>query len=175
MAAISAFLRVLAFIEEQLGGLLLIIAVALVVFQILLRTVFGFGLSGLYEIATFCVIWSVFLTAGVGIDRNVHVRVDILLRLVPAGIAFALEVAICLLMLGIAVALAATGWLLVEESLAFGDSTLGRIRIPMWIPQLIMPLGGLLMLVHGTKRLVGLFRGTVRPLPDDPDVPLPSS
>jgi C4-dicarboxylate transporter, DctQ subunit len=175
MAAVSAFLRALEFIEELLGGVLLIAAVSLVVLQIVLRTVFNFGVSGLYETATFCMIWSVFFTAGVGIRRNVHVRVDILLRLVPAGIALGLEIAICLLMMGVSVALAASGWLLVEESLIFGDSTLGRIRIPMWIPQLIMPIGGFLMLVHSTARLVGVIRGTVRPVSDETEAGLPSA
>lgn len=175
MAAVSAFLRALEFIEELLGGVLLIAAVSLVVLQIVLRTVFSFGVSGLYETATFCMIWSVFFTAGVGIRRNVHVRVDILLRLVPAGMARALEVAICLLMMGVSLALAASGGLLVEESLIFGDSTLGQIRIPMWIPQLIMPIGGFLMLVHSTGRLVGVIRGTVQPVSDETEAGLPSA
>ena len=52
-----------------------------------------------------------------------------------------------------AAALVYSGYLLVEESVIFGDSTLGVISIPMWIPQLIMPIGGLLMLVHAIAHL----------------------
>lgn len=158
---LSKILRGLEIVEDNSGGLFIIVAVSLVFLQIVLRTVFDFGLSGLYEIASFCMIWSVFLTAGLGIKRNTHVRVDLLLQVVPPRVAFVLEVAIALLIVTVSLALFVSGWLLVHESVIFGDWTLGTVRIPMWLPQLIMPLGGFLMFVHGVGRIIGLLRGTL--------------
>lgn len=158
---ISKILRGLEIIEDNCGGLFIIVAVSLVFIQIVLRTVFDFGLSGLYEMASFCMIWSVFLTAGVGIKRNTHVRVDLLLQVVPPRVAFVMEIVIALFIVTVSLALVVSGWLLVHESVIFGDWTLGTMRVPMWLPQLIMPLGGFLMFVHSVGRIIGLLRGTL--------------
>ena len=166
---VSSLRKFLAFFEDQIGGILLAISVFLITAQIILRSVFGYGISGIYEIATFCVVWSVFLTAGLGIKRNVHVRVDVVMRMMPAKVAFMMEMIVCAILGIIGVALIYSGWLLVEESLVFRDSTLGTIRIPMWIPQLIVPIGGLLILGHTFGRTIEIWRGSV-PIIDDSEL-----
>ena len=146
-------LKGVEWIEDQLGGVLLLVAAVLVFVQIVLRAC-NLSLSGLYEIAAFCALWSVFLTAGVGIQRNIHVRVDVVLMICPPRLAHTLNLISSLLVCSICAVLLYSGYLLVEESLMFGDTTLGMISIPMWIPQLIMPIGGFLMLVHAVAHLV---------------------
>lgn len=154
----TVVLQVFDFVEEQIGGLFLLVSVSLVFLQIVLRAVFGIGLGGVYETATFCAIWSVIFTAAVGVKRNVHVRVDILIMMVPRPIAFALEIFVTLLMIAVSIALVISGWLLIEESWILGDTTLGSVRIPMWIPQLIMPVGGLLLILRCLERFYRLIR-----------------
>lgn len=160
------FASLLSMIEEQGGGILLFVSTILIVAQILMRAVFGFAISGIYELATFCMIWSVILTVGLGIRNNVHVRVDILMRIVPPKTARVMEYVVCIVLLWIGAALVYSGVFLVQESLRFGDATLGKIRISMWIPQSIMPLGGLLIVFHTIGRIIGLRRGTT-PVLDD--------
>ncbi|MCZ7675411.1 MAG: TRAP transporter small permease [Roseovarius sp.] len=166
IAKVSSALSV---IEKQGGGILLFVSTLLIMAQIVMRAVFGFAISGIYELATFCVIWSVILTVGLGIRNNVHVRVDILMRIVPLRIARTMEYLVCMVVAVIGGALIYSGILLVQESPAFGDATLGTIRIPMWMPQSIMPLGGLFIVVHTVGRIVGLWRRTI-PLFDDHDI-----
>ena len=108
--------------EAQVGGLFLFISVLLVFLLIVLRSL-SIGVSGLYEIATFCMIFSVMLTASLGIKRNIHVRIDILSNVVPATVGFALEIGAMLIVLIVAAYLSYSGYLLVEESLLLGDST----------------------------------------------------
>lgn len=165
------FARVFAgiiWIEDQLGGLLLLVASILVFTQIVIRF-FGINLSGLYEIATFCALWSVFFTAGVGIQRNIHVRVDVIVMACPPRPAFVLKLASDLVVIIVTAVLCYSGYLLVEESLLFGDTTLGIISVPMWIPQLIMPLGGVLMLAHGIARFVATMRAGPAGTVDEPE------
>ncbi|WP_459615816.1 TRAP transporter small permease [Bordetella sp. 2513F-2] len=149
-------------IEDMSGGFLLLASAGLVFLQIVLRML-GLSFSGLYEVAAFCVIWSVFLTAGVGIQRNIHVRVDVLLMVCPPVAAYVLRLAGGLLIVAACAMLCYSGYLLVEESITFGDRTLGAVSIPMWIPQLIMPLGGALMLVHAIAHLIEIFRAGPQP------------
>ena len=68
--------------EEQAGGLFLLLAVLLVFGQIVARAVFSVGISGLYELATYCAIYSVFLTSSIAIKNNVHIRIDLLANVV---------------------------------------------------------------------------------------------
>ncbi|MBV6272792.1 TRAP transporter small permease [Alcaligenaceae bacterium CGII-47] len=161
-------MNAIEWLEVELGGLLLMCAAILVTGQIVARN-FGISISGIYEIATFCTIWSVFLTAGPGIKRNIHVRVDVLLRILPRPIAFVLDILGMLLVIMLAAVLTYSGILLVDESLAFGDSTLGIIRVPMWIPQIIMPLGGLMMCSHAIRRLAKVICSGARNFDVDSD------
>lgn len=147
--------------EEQVGGLFLLISVLLVFAQIVLRAVFNIGISGMYELATFSATFSVFFTASLGIRRNTHIRVDLVSNLVSPRAAFALEIAVQVLMLVVCAGLTYSGYLLVDESLMLGDRTTGTIAVPMWIPQMIMPVGGLLMTLRVIQRLAALLRGGV--------------
>lgn len=156
---LGRILRAVDVIEDNCGGIFITVAVFLITLQILLRVIFGSGISGLTEIATFCAIWSVFFVAGVGIKRNAHVRVDILVRIVPPKVALIIECIIAILTILVSLAFLVSGWLLVEESIAFGDSTLGTIRVPMWWAQAVMPIGGALMLIHSVRNFVLLLSG----------------
>jgi|SRR5690625_2239529 len=160
---LNLLLRFIEHMAEKLGGILLFIAALLVTLQIVLRG-FGIGISGLYDIATFCALWSVFLTAGVGIQRNIHVRVDIILMVCPPNLAYSLNILSGLITIFISAALIYSGVLLVNESFLFGDTTLGMITIPMWIPQLVMPLGGSLMLLHAIVTFLKMI--AMHPLAD---------
>lgn len=139
--------------EEQAGGVFLLLSVFLVFGQIVARTVFGFGVSGLYELATYCAIYSVFLTSSLAIKNNLHIRIDLLANVLSPRHAFWLEVVALLLMAIVSAALCWSGVLLVKESHMLGDRTLGTISLAVWTIQLILPLAGALMLLRTMQRL----------------------
>lgn len=160
-------------VEEQVGGLFLLVAVLLVFGQIVLRAGFGIGISGIYEMAAFSSTFSVFLTASLGVKRNTHIRVDLLSNLVPPPVALALELCVQLLMLVVCLALLYSGYLLIGESLMLGDSSNGTISVPMWIHQLIMPVAGVLLTARTIERLVLLMRhGTAALVPPAAELPV---
>lgn len=150
--------RIWDFFEEQAGGLFLLLAVLLVFAQIVGRSVFGLGLSGLYEIATYFAVCSVFLTASLAIKNNVHIRIDILANMVSPRTAFWLEMVVLLVMVAVSAALFWSGVLLVQESLMLGDRTIGTIELPVWAMQLILPLAGGLMVLRTLQRFWALVR-----------------
>lgn len=144
--------------EEQVGGMFLFLAVALVFGQIVARTVFNFGISGLYETATYCAIYSVFLTSSIAIKTNIHIRIDILSNIVGAKWAFLLEMIALAIVLFVSVALCYSGVILVQESVMLGDRTLGTVSMPLWSIQLILPVAGLLMALRAIERGIHLLR-----------------
>lgn len=150
--------RLWDFFEEQAGGLFLLLAVLLVFGQIVSRSVFGLGLSGLYELATYCAVCSVFLTSSLAIKNNVHIRIDILANMVSPRKAFWLELVVVIVLLAVSAAIAWSGVLLVDESLMLGDRTIGTIELPVWAMQLILPLAGGLMVLRTLQRFWTLVR-----------------
>ncbi|RYF37011.1 MAG: TRAP transporter small permease [Comamonadaceae bacterium] len=149
--------RLWDFFEEQAGGLFLLLAVLLVFAQIVGRSV-GFGLSGLYEIATYFAVCSVFLTSSLAIKNNVHIRIDILANMVSPRSAFWLEMVVLLVIAVVSGALTWSGVLLVQESLMLGERTIGTVSLPVWAMQLILPLAGGLMLLRTLQRFWALVR-----------------
>lgn len=149
------------FFEEQAGGLLLLLSVLLVFGQIVARSVFSVGVSGLYELATYCAIYSVFLTSSVAIKNNVHIRIDLLANIVSNRVAYVLEIVTMAIVAAVSAALFWSGVLVVQESHMLGDRTLGTISMAVWMVQMILPLAGALMFLRAAQRIWMLLTGGV--------------
>ena len=144
-------------IELMIGGVFLTISVLLIVTEIFGRNFFGHSMVGADEIASFAVIWSVFFTASIAVKRNLHVRIDIIFTVVPPKIARVLDIFGTVLSFLFAAYLTYSGAFLAYESWFFGEMTMTMLRLPLWIPQLIIPLGGFLIAVRLLQRIVYLL------------------
>lgn len=139
--------------ETLVGGLFLTLAVFIVVIEIVIRNLFSFSMIGADEIASFAVIWSVFFTASIGVKRNIHVRIDVLFFLLPVSAVRWLDALGTLISFFFTAYLTYSGWALVQESIMFGELTMTMLRLPIWIPQSILPIGGFLLSVRLLQRL----------------------
>lgn len=140
-------------VELMIGGVFLTLAVLLVVAEIIGRNLFGVSMVGADEVASFAVIWSVFFTASIAVKRNVHVRIDIIFTVVPAPVARWLDAFGTSLSFLFAAYLMYSGAYLAYESWFFDEMTMTMLRLPLWVPQLIMPIGGFLLAVRLLQRL----------------------
>lgn len=145
--------------DGLLAGVLLLLAIFLVFLEIILRGVFATSLMGVDQVASFFVVWSAFLGGSFAISKNLHVRVDLLAHCLPDRAAKVMEVAVLTTCVGYSFVLTYSGVLLVEESLLLMEVTNGFLRIPMWIPQLVMPLSGVLYTCRFAARLFQLLTG----------------
>lgn len=150
--------RIWDLFEMFVGGLFLTTAVVIVMIEVFTRTFLQHSTMGAAEIASYAVIWSVFFTASIAVKNNAHVRIDILLNVVPATLGRMIDAAGTLVSLFFAVYLTYSGWMLVEESRLLGEVSMTSLRTPLWIPQLIMPIGGFLLSVRLIQRFVELCR-----------------
>lgn len=140
-------------LETLVGGLFLTLSVFIVVIEIVSRNLFAYSMVGADEIASFAVIWSVFFTASIGVKKNIHVRIDVLFYLLPRAVARWLDVLGTLISIFFTAYLTYSGWALVQESMMFGELTMTMLRLPIWIPQSILPIGGGLLTVRLLQRL----------------------
>ena len=145
-------------VELMIGGVFLTLSVVLIVTEIVGRNFFGYSMVGADEIASFAVIWSVFFTASIAVKRNLHVRIDIIFTVVPAAVARAIDVLGTTLSFLFAAYLTYSGAFLAYESWFFGEMTMTMLRLPLWIPQLILPVGGFLIAVRLLQRIVYLIK-----------------
>ncbi len=70
-------------IEEFISGFFLCITVLVVVVNVFLRKVFGYGLFWAEEVPTACFIWSVFVGASAAYKRHMHIGIDMVLQKLP--------------------------------------------------------------------------------------------
>lgn len=158
-------------VESAIGGLFLTLSVCIVVMEIVGRNLFSHSMIGADEIASFAVIWSVFFTASIGVKKNIHVRIDVLLMVLPATLARLVDAIGTLMALVFTTYLTYSGWTLLQESIMLGEMTMTMLRMPLWIPQSIIPAGGFLLSVRLVQRLVFLLSHAAKSQPDGDSSP----
>jgi TRAP-type C4-dicarboxylate transport system permease small subunit len=106
--------------------------------QVFGRYLFNYSIGWATETATFAQIWMVLLAAGVAMERNLHVGVDVLSSRLPLFLYRAVT-----LLIGVACL-----WFLYQAIIgSFAMIRIGQIQtspalgLPMWIPYLSMPIG----------------------------------
>jgi TRAP-type C4-dicarboxylate transport system permease small subunit len=123
-------------------------------------------IAGTDAYAGYCMAASGFLALAHTLKRGEHIRVSLLLEHASVRARRALE----LWSLGIATILAgAFAWYsvrLVVQSWQFSDISTANDATPLWIPQLAMAIGTLVLLVALVDELVAEWRGVRRvPMP----------
>src|SRR5690606_31352257 len=94
-------------------------------------------------------------------------RIDIIFNVVPPFVARWLDLFGTTLSFLFAAYLMYSGAYLAYESWFFGEMTMTMLRLPLWIPQLILPIGGFLLAVRLLQRLFYLLRITPEQLRKD--------
>ncbi|HXH03499.1 MAG TPA: TRAP transporter small permease [Candidatus Competibacteraceae bacterium] len=111
------------------------------------------------EFAGYFLAASSFLGLAYTLRLGGHIRVNLVLGRLPAGVRRRLELWCC------AAALAMAGYFtfylgnLAWESWSFGDVSTGMVPVPLWIPQAVMTLGLGLLCIALLDEAVTLARG----------------
>jgi TRAP-type C4-dicarboxylate transport system permease small subunit len=164
------FLDALYDAAGYLAALSLIGTLAFVLIGITGR-IFNFHMRGTDAYAGYCMAGAGFLALAHTLKRGEHIRVTLLLQAVQGKAHKALE----LWSLGAAVLLAALlAWFSVRlawQSWTFHDMSTSTDATPLWIPQISMALGTLILLVAFIDEFALEVRGERKP-PDPGDEPL---
>jgi TRAP-type C4-dicarboxylate transport system permease small subunit len=152
----QVFDRIARIIEVALA-LAFILAVLLNFANVVGRYLLGVSLLGSDEVQVFIMVGMTFIGAAVVTRRNAHLRMDVLLRFLPAPALVVLRIVEQVLLVGLA------GFVLTQSYFyAWQMWLIGRTSdmagVPMWIPHATVALGFGLILAVAVWRLTRMAR-----------------
>jgi TRAP-type C4-dicarboxylate transport system permease small subunit len=145
---------------DAAGWLAAVFMIGTLVFVLLgiFGRLFSFHVRGTDAYAGYCMAACGFLALAFTLRRNEHIRVTLLLGHVPPGARKALEIWCHLIAVALAAILAFYSVRLVWQSRSFNDISTANDATPLWIPQIAMATGTVILLVAFIDAFVAVLR-----------------
>ena len=158
----------LARVIEVVLALAFIIAVLLNFTNVVGRYLFGLSLLESDEVQVFIMVAMTFLGAAVVTQRNMHLRMDVLVRFFPPFVRLLLRILEQLVLIGLAGFVLSQSYFYARQMLMIGRTS-DMAGVPMWIPHGFVALGFALILLIAIWRLatIGMRRRTEPAAPAD--------
>ncbi|AZV47181.1 TRAP transporter small permease [Nautilia sp. PV-1] len=135
--------RIIGLINEFIASFGIAAGVLLAFINVVARFAFHEGIDWAFELTNYLFIWSAFFGASYCFRKECHIRVTILLDILPPKLAKLSSLLAHLITLGYLLAVAYYGYLFIFDP-DFGLKASGEIsvdlNIPMWIPYLVIPI-----------------------------------
>lgn len=125
--------------------------------------VIGLAIPSYTEISGFLLTGASFLALANTFKKGGHIRVTLILQILPKPVQKICNLFALLLCFSIAAYASYNCILLTYESFIYHDLSAGLIAIPIWIPQLIMTLGILVLTIALLDDIIGLFTQKYQP------------
>lgn len=163
MRRVVRTLELLAEVAGYAGGGMVFALTILITAGVVSRRVLGAPLLAVDEISGYLLLAIVFLGLGYTMKAGGHIRSDVLLAHVPAGVRGALEMLATLLALAFTMALLAGAWSIVAEYYRRGTLSFKYLQIPLWIPASLLLVGVAVLLLQLVASLLQRLRGEPGP------------
>ncbi|HEY3554259.1 MAG TPA: TRAP transporter small permease [Casimicrobiaceae bacterium] len=146
-------------LEEGLIAFLLAFMTLITFAQVIARYVFNYSFVWALELVTFLFAWLIFLGMAYGVRVGSHIGVDALVRILRPRVARVVSIVATLCCIAYAAIAFYGGWIYMSRMRTVG--TLAQdLPIPVWIPQLVLPLGFGLLAFRFAQVLWQLVNGT---------------
>lgn len=142
---------------------------AVLSWQVFMRSVLNAPPSWTEEVALLAFSWSVLLALAYGVREGIHVRMDMLLEVMPPALRRACERLIAAAVVFVGLFLAHAGWRYTKES---ADVTSAAIAYPMPLLYASTVVCGVLVALFGLERLLLQGQGADAPAAATADEPL---
>lgn len=133
-------------------GLVMVISLLIGVFY---RYVLHNALAWTYELAMLTFTWNVFLAAALLVRRDEHVRVTMLVDMLPMRVQWVVDQVTWIIL---CITSVVTAWLAWEYTLFNLDETSPAIGYPIWSRNAALVAGGLLMLLYSVRHIASYSR-----------------
>lgn len=148
-------LRWLNRLDEWLAGLALFACFAVVCFEMGGRSIFNTSHLWSEELSRYLIIVSTYFGAAAAVRTEDHIRVELLVDLLPDAARRALEVLVSLLCAGFTGTVGFFGYRWVQDSVELGLSSAdSSLVIPIYVFQTVVPIGFGIMTLRFLARAV---------------------
>lgn len=144
-------------LEEYILVVFLIVLVMLVVMQVFFRFVINFSIGWSEELARYLLIWIAWIAASYAIQKNAHIRVEIVKDKFKNKAKQFVELLVLIISFGFSIFLAVEGTHFVL-SIKLTQQVSPSLGIGMWIVYLAVPIGGTLMGIRFIQQIYYIFR-----------------
>ena len=137
--------RKITYAGAYIGGFMLVLMFLLVFTEVVLRTFFNSSTMVSDEISGYHMAGGFFLASAYALQEGAIVRIDILYNRFPLKLRCFLDIFIDLVVLCYTVILFKYTFDYMYKSLVNSARSVSFIKTPLWIPQLFIPLGSLIL------------------------------
>jgi TRAP-type C4-dicarboxylate transport system permease small subunit len=154
----AAYGRFLGFLA-LLAAVLLLAMVALITLDVVIRNVSPHAIPWADEVTEYALYALTLLTAPWLLRQGQHVRLDLLLGIIPARAAWALEILADLIGIGACLVMVRYGWIMAADSHRLGSITIKNLVFPEWWLLAPLPIFFGLISIEFVFRLQRLLTG----------------
>ena len=158
MMVLDRLVRALARIGAALAAASLLASMAVIGYSVVMRYFANRPLPWVDELAGYLLVASVMLAAADALFEGEHIRVDIIVERLSARGRYVAGLIGLVAVLAAAALLAVEGADMVAFSRMVDLKSNGYLAVPMWMPQLLVPVGAALMGVAAIVAFVAAWR-----------------
>jgi TRAP-type C4-dicarboxylate transport system permease small subunit len=159
LRALAAAVRVVNAVAIGISGAAILVALALIGWSVVMRYGFNRPPPWVDEVVGFLLVAIVMLAAADVLRRGEHIAVDVLAGRLRGRARRWAEAWAALATLAAAAILVVNGWNSAMFSRSLGIVTEGHLELPVFWLMLLLPLGGVLLLLTAIEALVRLAVG----------------
>lgn len=143
------------------AGFLIVAATAMIFYEILTRTFFNSPTIWATELSIYAIIGSCFLGSAYAIRTYAHITVDLLINNVADKFKTLLAYLTNAMGLVFSIVFTYYGFHHVMNTYELGVTSASLMRIPMYLPELFIPIGGVLMCLAFIMQIIegGIHKG----------------
>ncbi|MFD1926814.1 TRAP transporter small permease [Sporosarcina siberiensis] len=161
MKKVYAMLDRLIRLGAYIAGILIIITTAMVFYEVISRSFFHKPTTWATELSIYAVIWSCFLGSAYAVRTYSHITVDLLINNVNDRMKTVLAYISNALGLVFSIIFTLYGYLHVMKTFGLEVTSSSLLRVPMYIPEMAIPIGGALLCIAFTMQIIdgGIHKG----------------
>lgn len=147
MKKVYASLDYLIKIGAYIAGFFIILTTIMTFYEVVSRAFFGKPTIWATELSIYAIIGSCFLGGAYAVRTYSHITVDLLINAVNDYWKTVLAYVSNLLGLVYSIIFTIYGFLHVANTYKLGITSTSLLRIPMYLPELLLPVGGVLLMI----------------------------
>lgn len=146
----------------MIAGIFIVLTTGMIFFEIVSRFLFNAPTIWATELSIYAIIGSCFLGSAYAVRADAHIKVDLLLHNVSAAARRWMLIVSTVIGILFSVVFTYFSWEHVLSSMELGFTSASLLQIPMYIPEMLLPIGGVLLCLAFLLQLVDYISGQER-------------